>query len=120
MQFRLRALIIYMLPLSLWFVIAAAPAWADQGWEGGGRIVRGAGNGASVPKLQLKADDLMLEWVLFLSGPDAGKRVQLSRNSSVTTASGVWNFFPGSQNLEVKFYQDDPYRVIHYRLHPSD
>ncbi|NBD33039.1 MAG: hypothetical protein GVY17_08780 [Cyanobacteria bacterium] len=119
MQRWLRALIFCAVPFCFWSV-TAIPAWADQRWEGSGRVVRGAGNGASVPKLQLKTDDNTREWVVFLSGPDAGQRVQLTNNSSVKTASGVWHFSSGNRRLEAKFYQDEPYRVIRYRLRPSN
>jgi len=119
MQHWWKTFIICAVPCYFWAAIAT-PVWADQRWEGNGRIVRGAGNGASVPKLKLETDDDFREWIFFLSGPDAGQRVRLSQNHSVTTASGVWRFSPSSRRPEAKLYQDNPYRVIHYRLQSSD
>ena len=102
--------------------MATLPAWADQLWAGQGRVVRGAGKGASVPELQLETEDRAEgTWVFFINGPDAGEVVQLSEDDSVETMSGVWQFLAiEPEALEVKLYQDAPYRVIHYQLEPTD
>ncbi|NEP16093.1 MAG: hypothetical protein F6J97_04220 [Leptolyngbya sp. SIO4C1] len=86
---------------------------ASQRWEGTGRIIRGAGKGATVPALQIETE---ADRVSFLSGPDAGEQVQLSEAETAETDMGTWQFSTAGNALEVIFYQDDPYRVIHYRL----
>jgi uncharacterized protein (AIM24 family) len=116
MQRWLKTLVIGTASLSGW-CLAAHLALASQVWEGGGRIIRGAGKGAAVPVLQLETDG---NWVTFLTGPDAGERVQLTEDESAETDTGIWQFFPDDTQLEVNLYQDVPYRVIHYRLDPQE
>ncbi|NET37320.1 MAG: hypothetical protein F6K19_35735 [Cyanothece sp. SIO1E1] len=88
-------------------------ALAGESWRGPGRIARGAGQGGTVPELRLETEN---QWIIFRSGPDKGKRVQLSAGNSAETGSGTWQVSRTNSQLNVTFYQKDPYRVIQYRL----
>lgn len=121
MQHWLKPLIIVSLPVIFWGLDSQL-ALASQRWEGNGRIIRGAGKGASVPALQLETEALDTEApsILFLNGPDAGEQVELTREDSIETESGIWQFLHSEETLEANLYQEDPYRVIHYQLTPIE
>ncbi len=97
---------------ALMLTLSGANVLAAQRWSCSGRVIRGAGQGATVPALQLETEGTT---VRFLSGPDAGQQVALDGGGSATTATGTWNFSSADKRLNTTFYQDNPYRVISYR-----
>ncbi|MEM8807040.1 MAG: hypothetical protein AAGF01_13530 [Cyanobacteria bacterium P01_G01_bin.38] len=105
-------LVLFSAPALIWS-ISSTHALANQSWEGPGRIIRGAGRGAAVPALQLETQ---ANRVRFLSGPDAGEQIELDDQDSAETETGTWQFSRTNSRLEATLYQDDPYRVIFYRL----
>ncbi|MEO1402272.1 MAG: hypothetical protein AAFV72_13655 [Cyanobacteria bacterium J06635_1] len=105
-------LVLFSAPALIWS-ISGVSALATQPYEGPGRIIRGAGKGAVVPELQLETQG---NTVRFLSGPDAGEQIELDDEDSAETATGTWQFSRTDNQLEATLYQDEPYRVIFYRL----
>ena len=88
-------------------------AIAGQIWQGRGEIVRGTGQGGS---LRLKID-VEGNTVKFLSGPNRNQKVKVSNlNGSVKIAQNTWQFQMQNGNLTITLYQQQPYRVILYRL----
>jgi hypothetical protein len=110
-----KTLVLFATPALFWS-LSSANALAAQSWGCSGRVIRGAGQGATVPTLQLETQG---NTVRFLSGPDAGQQIALDGERSAKTATGTWQFLPPAQKLEATFYQDDPYRVISYRCEPQ-
>jgi hypothetical protein len=97
----------------IFFCSSSVIAVAGQIWQGQGEIVRGTGQGGS---LGLKID-VEGNTVRFLSGPDRNKQVKVSNlNGSVKISQNTWHFQMQNGNLTITLYQQQPYRVILYRL----
>jgi hypothetical protein len=100
------ALIIFVCSFSM-------TAMAGQIWQGKGEIVRGTGEGGSL-KLKIEVEG---NTVKFLSGPHRNQQVTISNlNGSAKIAQNTWHFEMQNGKLTITLYQEQPYRVILYRL----
>ncbi|BAY76536.1 hypothetical protein NIES25_29880 [Nostoc linckia NIES-25] len=97
-----------------------SPAFAQQIWSGTGRIVSGAGEGGLVElKLEVKDNN-----VQFVSGPSKNEPpFQLNNstglNGTVNMNAGTWQFVQTGNELGVSLSQNNPDRIIRYRLFPK-
>ncbi|BAZ00730.1 hypothetical protein NIES37_47260 [Tolypothrix tenuis PCC 7101] len=119
MKFPIQRLHIILTTASLLWGLSS-PAFAQQIWSGTGKIVSGAGEGGTV-ELSLSIIDYNLQ---FLSGPSKNEPpFQLNKstdlNGTVTMNAGTWEFVQTGNELGVSLSQNNPYRIIRYRLFPK-
>lgn len=119
MKFPIQRLHIMITTVSLLWGFGS-PAFAQQIWSGTGRIVSGAGEGGSV-ELKLNVTDNNVQ---FLSGPSKNDPpFQLNNstglNGTVNMNAGTWQFVQTGNELGVSLSQNNPYRIIRYRLFPK-
>ena len=119
MKFPIQKLHIILTTVSL-LVGLGSPAFAQQIWSGTGKIVSGAGEGGTV-ELKLDVTDNRVQ---FLSGPSKNEPpFQLNNstdiNGTVETKAGTWEFVQIGNELGVSLSQNNPYRIIRYRLFPK-
>jgi hypothetical protein len=87
-------------------------AQAQQLWLGKGQIVEGNNQGALV-ELKVKVNNNHI--VTIQSYPDHGEQVPL--NLSTFTKKGEWKIYYCDGNLCAIFKQQNPSRIIYYRLY---
>ncbi|MEH2466326.1 hypothetical protein [Nostoc sp.] len=119
MKFPIQRLHIILTTVSLLWGLAS-PAFAQQIWSGTGRIISGAGEGGTVELKLVVADNR----VQFLSGPSKNDPpFQLNNstglNGTVNMNAGTWQFVQTENELGVSLSQNNPYRIIRYRLFPK-
>jgi hypothetical protein len=119
MKFPIQRLHIMLTIASLLWGLGS-PAFAQQIWSGTGKIVSGAGEGGTV-ELSLSIIDY---YVQFLSGPSKNELpFQLNKSTdlkgTVTMNAGTWEFVQTGNELGVSLSQNNPYRIIRYRLFPK-
>ncbi|MEH2182476.1 hypothetical protein [Nostoc sp.] len=119
MKFPIQRLHIILTTVSLLWELGL-PAFAQQIWSGTGRIVSGAGEGGLV-ELKLEITDKNVQ---FLSGPSKNEPpFQLNNstglNGTVNMNAGTWQFVQTGNELGVSLSQNNPYRIIRYRLFPK-
>lgn len=113
-----------LIPILLTSVITvcslSVQAIAGEIWQGKGEIVRGAGEGGSL-ELTIEIENNTIK---FLSGPSQNQKITLKStspfpNGTIKLPPNTWNFTRKNQELAVTLYQEQPYRVILYRLYPE-
>jgi hypothetical protein len=117
MKFPIQKLHIMLTTASLLWGLSS-PAFAQQIWSGTGRIVSGEGG---TVELKLNVKDNRVQ---FLTGPSKNEPpFQLNNstglNGTVKMNAGTWEFFQTGDELGVSLSQNNPYRIIRYRLFPK-
>jgi hypothetical protein len=98
----------------------SSQAMAGEIWQGKGEIVRGTGEGG-ILELKIEVEG---NTVKFLSGPSQNQQITFKSrfpfpNGTIQLAQNSWSFERKKQELVVTLYQQQPYRVILYRLYPQ-
>ena len=101
----------------IYFYCSQMTAIAGQIWQGRGKIVRGAGEGGSL-ELKIEVEGNTIK---FLSGPSRNQQGRInsassSLNGSIRISRNTWHFKQENGRLAVTLYQQQPNRVILYRL----